>query len=131
MRFQPAQVQGRPCEGGFDLFSAPRGMGESLGDVGFFEVRVELENFFLRPASSHEADDSPDGDSEPANARLAPHDLRVGGDPCEFLHVSTPSYDAESRPKLSGQLTNAAAQRPPRRASRAHGRAGRRRLEAR
>jgi len=41
------------------------------------------------------------------------------------------SYDAESRPKLSGQLTNAAAQRPPRRASRAHGRAGRRRLEAR
>ena len=33
---------------------------------------------------------------------LAPHDMRVGGDPCEFLHVSTSSYDAKYRSKLSG-----------------------------
>ena len=84
MRFQPAQVQGRPCEGGFDLFSAPRGMGESLGDVGFFEVRVEPENLFLRSTGSYEAYDGPDGDAEPADARLPSHDLRVGGDPCEI-----------------------------------------------
>jgi len=68
-------------------------MGESLGDVGFFEVRVEPENLFLRSTGSYEANDGPDGDAEPADARLPSHDLRVGGDPCEILHTSNdPEY---------------------------------------
>jgi len=37
---------------------------------------------------SYETNDGPDGDAEPADARLPSHDLQVGGDPCEILRVS-------------------------------------------
>ena len=62
------------------LFQAPRGVSEGLIQILGFQVRVRLKYAVPGLPGSQQADDRPDRDPHPADARLPAHDGGVEGD---------------------------------------------------
>jgi hypothetical protein len=73
----------------FDFLCSPRGVGQSLGDVVGFQVKILSENLVSRPSRGNEADDRSDGDAHAADARLSAHYGGVTGDAGQLGHVAS------------------------------------------
>ena len=74
------QEASRLAEWNFDFLSPPGGVGQGLGDVLGFQVRIRAENLIARPSCSDEADDRADRDAHAANTRLSTHYRGVTSD---------------------------------------------------
>jgi len=76
----------------FDFFCPPGGVGQGLGDVLRFQVRIVAENFVSRTTGGYETDDGAYRHPHTADARLAPHDPGIPCDTCQLWHVARDAF---------------------------------------
>jgi len=77
----------RLAQRNFDCLCTPSGVGQGLGNVLGFKVRILAENLIARSASGDQADNGSDRDPHAADARLSTYHARATSDTRQLRQV--------------------------------------------